>query len=686
MLAPKGLTFNGRPTFANPWYLKKDQSEKPCLYAIPYDQSDPANRLVPDREETLTLEKKNQSKLNKDLVRPYDYTKLNSLYEIFKPVSQEYHEQLAHANDNDSFTFVHELNQEMHADLNYVESLENEIDELESDKAEFSNMYDILLQECVSNDVMYSYLHSLSDLDAHNELQCLYLYKVKECELLPFVRQGTAACYFKKVLFESTAHYAQSTARCESTAVMFEERHYGSRTVKTIIVQCIFFGMELNSMLRLTGKIINGSNTNVDTTPRYKNDNQTRQVGNQRTVTVDEAKETIGSQECRKPKRVKDYMYHKEKMLLYKQAAKGVPLQAEQADWLEDTDKEIDEQELEACYSFMAKIQEVLLLELNSTAEPLEQNDSFTFVHELKQEMHADLKYVESLENEIHELESDKAEFSNMYDILLQEYLQGNDLLTGNRGSDLYTISLQETTSSPPIYFMAKASPTQAWKPTTPTNVNAEENNNNQAEDTQLQQDEFINPFCIMTVIKLKWLWENKKDEDQTVIRNKARLVAKGYAQEEGIDFKESFTLVARLEAIRIFIAYDAHKSFLIYQIDVKMTFLNGPLKEEVYVGQPDSLKALLKAKYALEILKNYGMEKCDIIGTPMATKPKLDADLSGKLVDLTDYHSKIRSLMYLTSSRPDIVQADSGFELIAFSDADHAGCIDTRKSTSEGI
>ncbi|GJR83474.1 hypothetical protein Tco_0154259 [Tanacetum coccineum] len=72
-----------------------------------------------------------------------------------------------------------------------------------------------------------------------------------------------------------------------------------------------------------------------------------------------------------------------------------------------------------------------------------------------------------------------------------------------------------------------------------------------------------------------------------------------------------------------------------------------------------------------------------------MATKPKLDAYLSGKLVEQTDYHSKIGSLMYLTSSRPDIVQAypkDSGFELIAFSDADHAGCIDTHKSTSGGI
>ncbi|GKA31140.1 hypothetical protein Tco_0717445 [Tanacetum coccineum] len=233
MLAPKCPTFNGRPTFANPMYLKKAQYEKPCLYEIPHDQSDPANRLVPDREETLTLERESRSKLNKDLVKPYDYTKLNSLYEIFKPPTQEYLVQLAHANEvrkkmwrksfvktkpnifknidflpvsksisksrqaynvmtnninhfrelvdqawvkhshdhlnlcaptahdmeiliktclmhlalktqNDSFAFVHELKQEMHADLKYVESLEKEIDELESDKAKVSNMYDML--------------------------------------------------------------------------------------------------------------------------------------------------------------------------------------------------------------------------------------------------------------------------------------------------------------------------------------------------------------------------------------------------------------------------------------------------------------------------------------------------------------------------------------------------------------
>ncbi|GKD41772.1 copia protein [Tanacetum coccineum] len=120
----------------------------------------------------------------------------------------------------------------------------------------------------------------------------------------------------------------------------------------------------------------NTRNKNVDTTPRYKNDNQTGQFGNQRAVNVVGARETVGgpvvqqsgiqcfnckefghyAKECRKPKRVKDSTYHKEKMLLCKQAEKGVQLQAEQSDWLADTDEEIDEQELEAHYSYMAKI------------------------------------------------------------------------------------------------------------------------------------------------------------------------------------------------------------------------------------------------------------------------------------------------------------------------------------------
>nr|GEX75500.1 hypothetical protein [Tanacetum cinerariifolium] len=176
MMAPKVPTYNGRPTFANFRYLKQAQFEISCLYAFPYDQNTHANRLILDGEETLALNRESRSKLNKDLLRPYDYTTLNSLYEIFKPPTQE--------SRNDSFRFVHELKQEMHVDLKYVESLEKEIDELESNKAEFSDMYGVILQECVSKDVMCSYLQSLSDLDALDELQCLYLHKVKECDCL----------------------------------------------------------------------------------------------------------------------------------------------------------------------------------------------------------------------------------------------------------------------------------------------------------------------------------------------------------------------------------------------------------------------------------------------------------------------------------------------------------------------
>nr|GEX39511.1 Gag-Pol polyprotein [Tanacetum cinerariifolium] len=83
-------------------------------------------------------------------------------------------------------------------------------------------------------------------------------------------------------------------------------------------------------------------------------------------------------------------------------------------------------------------------------------------------------------------------------------------------------------------------------------------------------------------------LTKNKRDEENIVIRNKSRLVAKEYVQKEGVDFEESFALVARLEAVRLFIAYAAHNSFTIYQMDVKTAFLYGPLKEEVYVNQPD--------------------------------------------------------------------------------------------------
>ncbi|GKF73081.1 retrovirus-related pol polyprotein from transposon TNT 1-94, partial [Tanacetum coccineum] len=94
-------------------------------------------------------------------------------------------------------------------------------------------------------------------------------------------------------------------------------------------------------------------------------------------------------------------------------------------------------------------------------------------------------------------------------------------------------------------------------------------------------------PDCVM-IISLKWIYKVKLDEYDDVLKNKARLVAKGYRQDEGINFKESFSLIGRIEAIRIFIANAASKNMTIYQMDVNTTFLNGELKEEVYVSQPE--------------------------------------------------------------------------------------------------
>ena len=88
----------------------------------------------------------------------------------------------------------------------------------------------------------------------------------------------------------------------------------------------------------------------------------------------------------------------------------------------------------------------------------------------------------------------------------------------------------------------------------------------------------------IILLIRTKWVFKNKLDEHGNVVRNKTRLVAQGYNQEEGIDYDETFAPVARLESIRMLLSFACHKNFKLYQIDVKSAFLNGFIKEEVYV------------------------------------------------------------------------------------------------------
>ncbi|GKC43032.1 retrovirus-related pol polyprotein from transposon TNT 1-94 [Tanacetum coccineum] len=280
-------------------------------------------------------------------------------------------------------------------------------------------------------------------------------------------------------------------------------------------------------------------------------------------------------------------------------------------------------------------------------------------------------------------------------------------------------------------------------------------------------------------VITLKWIYKVKLDELGGILKNKARLVARGYRQEEGIDFEESFAPVARLEAIRIFLAFATHMNMVVYQMDVKTAFLNDFSKGsvdptlfihkegkelllvQVYVDDiifaastPELCDLFAKimcskfkmsmmgkisfflglqifqnprgifinqSKYALESLKKYGFDSCDPVDTPMVEKSKLDEDKEGKAVDPSHYRGMIGTLLYLTASRPDLQFAicmcaryqarptekhlhavkrifrylrgtvnrglwypkDSSIALTAFADADHAGCQDTRRSTS---
>ncbi|GJU14537.1 hypothetical protein Tco_1142503 [Tanacetum coccineum] len=284
--------------------------------------------------------------------------------------------------------------------------------------------------------------------------------------------------------------------------------------------------------------------------------------------------------------------------------------------------------------------------------------------------------------------------------------------------------------------------------------------------------------------IGTKWVYRNKKDERCIMIRKKARLVIQGYTQEDGIDYDEVFALVARIEAIRLFLAYASFKDFVVYQMDVKSAFLYGKIEEEVYVCQPpgfedpvfpDRVYKVEKALYVLhqaprawnemctefekmmhkkfqmssmgeltfflglqvtqkddgifisqdkyvdEILKKFGFSTMKTASTPMETSKPLMKDENAEDVDVHLYRSMIGSLMYLTSSRPNIIfvvyacarfqvtpkvshlhvvkgifrylkgqpkmglwyPKDSPFDLKAYTNSDYAGASLDRKSTT---
>nr|GEX19046.1 hypothetical protein [Tanacetum cinerariifolium] len=271
-------------------------------------------------------------------------------------------------------------------------------------------------------------------------------------------------------------------------------------------------------------------------------------------------------------------------------------------------------------------------------------------------------------------------------------------------------------------FFNASSNPstnTQSTSaPSTHTNVHAKKNNNDQAEEgEQLQDDEFTNPFyhpleqvrrnpsrpvqtrrklatdpemCMYALTVCTAKPKNIKEamaDSAWIEAMQQELHQFDRLQEEGIDFKESFTPVARLEAVQIFIAYAAHKSFPIYQMDVKTAFLNGPLKEEVCVAQPDGFVDLDHPEKVYHLRKAiYGLKQApkapDIVQAVCFCARYQSRPTEKHLKQVKRIFRYLRGTVNMGHWYP----KDSSFQLTAFLDADHAGCIDSRKSTSRGI
>nr|GEW42758.1 retrovirus-related Pol polyprotein from transposon TNT 1-94 [Tanacetum cinerariifolium] len=860
---------------------------------------------------------------------------------------------------SDSLKFVHELKKKMHADFKYVESLEKEIDKLESKKAEFSDMYDVILHDCVSKDVMCSYLQSLSDLDALAELQYL---KAQMQD------KNIAISGLKKLIKNDKGKYMDT--KFDRPSVVRQP-----------------------NAQRIPKPLVLGVNhkPNVSRPQLKSNQSRDKVLPNNSQVKVKETQVEVHPRILSDSNKMKSVTACKDSLNSRTLNANAI---------FATCNKCLVDSNYFACVTKMlndvhARTKKPNIVPI-STRKPKHQgNKSVVTSHKKK---FAPIRsygylvqgnvtinrvyYVEGLNHNLFSVgqfcDADLEVAFRKSTCFVRDY-QGNDLLIGNRRSDLYTISLQESTSSTPLCLMAKATPTQAWlwhrrlshlnfdyinllskkdiviglpklkyvkdqlcsfcelskakrisfkskailsskgrlnllhmdlygpmrvasingkkyilkssspviavrtdrgieflnktlnaffkeegiKHQTSTARTPEQNgavkrrnhtlveaartmlsasqlplffwaeaiatacytqnrsiiipnhdktpyhiindrkpfikhlhifgcicyitrdgknldkmkekgdqcilvgystqskgyrvynkrtrmivesihirfdeikevsetfvanntsglqmqmfHHNKKEGEQLQDDEFTNPFCAPAqeeaessshnigntnvptfnqpqVFEYQWtkdhLLGQVRGNPSRPVQTRRQLAtdpemcmfALTMSTAKSKNIKEAMADSAWIEAMQ----EELHQ-FDRLQVRIVLNFIKS---------------AKNQAKYTLEILHKHGMDKGQSIGTPMATKPKLDADLSGNPVDQTDYHSKIESLMYLTSSRPDIVQAvcfcaryqsqptEKHLKEVKrifryLRDADHTGCIDSRKSTSEGI
>nr|GEW37876.1 retrovirus-related Pol polyprotein from transposon TNT 1-94 [Tanacetum cinerariifolium] len=366
----------------------------------------------------------------------------------------------------DSLKFVHELKQQMHADLKYVESLEREIDELESEKAEFSDMYDVILHDCVSKDVMCSYLQSLSDLDTLAELQCMYLHKVKECDY-------RAQKLSKQT--ESVKQVKHNTVCNEKALNVFRkdrEKYFENQDLKAKLQDKNIAISELKKLIE------KGKGKSVDT--KFDRPSVVRQPNAQRILKpsvlgnptlFSNSLDRIYFQKIESISKanVSEGMYRIDNRTTQTKAP-HLP------QTVRNTNLRIVQLILFIVDSGCTKYMTSNLKLLCNFVEKFLGIDRFGNDQLAPILGYGDLVqgnvminrvyYVEGLNHNLFSVgqfcDADLDVAFRKSTCFIRD-LQGNDLLVDNRGSDLYTISLQESTSSTPLCLMAKATPTQAW-------------------------------------------------------------------------------------------------------------------------------------------------------------------------------------------------------------------------------
>ncbi|GJZ10965.1 retrovirus-related pol polyprotein from transposon TNT 1-94, partial [Tanacetum coccineum] len=730
------LNRNCKTSFAKPQYLKKAQSAKPCLYDIGCYNDNLVNMLTPDSDETIRLVEESRSKLS-DLIKPFDYTKLNNLYENFVPQREKSTEKTKRIDEM----------------LPWTEKCKSFI------KFEFINQ----------------------DIQALNKgiEECLKIIKARSW-IVRVDQDVKGTIRFGNDQFELILRYGDLV----QGNVTIKWVYYVERINHNLFSVGQFCDAYLEVAFRLSTCFVRDLQGNDLLTGTRGSDLYTIKLQESSSPNpICFMSKALTSQEWLWHRRLSHLNFNTINLLSKKNIVNGLP----QLKFVKDHLCSFYELGKAKRGSFKSKTTPSSKRRLGLVPQ-CEDNLPSTNT---------------TTNHSISELE---LFFSLMFD---EYFTEENEVVSKpstiyDKNNKTQSTTTPVATKQPPLIVHNTSDPT-----TLTAQVQAEEDNNIQAEDAIFDAYEFINPFATpvtkvvrvnpsklvqtrrqvatdpeicffaLTVSKTEpknikeamddhaWIKSMQEDLHQ-FDRLGARLVAKGYRQEERINFKESFAPVARLETVRIFIAYATHKSFPIFQMDVKMTFLNGPLKEKVYVSQPNGFvdpdhpkrvyhlkKALYRlkqaprawydelskflvskvftkgtidptlftirygddvllvqiyvddiifgststklskkfeklmhsrfemsmmgelkfflglqihqspkgifinqVKYALDILNKHGMENCDSIGTPMTTKPKLDADLSGIPVDQTKYRRMIGSLMYLASSRPDIIQA----------------------------